>query len=242
MTSAHLSDVKAYLLGTLTEPEATALEARYFTEPAFLDHVRRTEEVLIRAYLAGRLHAAERQSFENRYLREPALMRRLEEVRSTQAVVRRPGLGLLVAASVLGLAFVGVWTFTRRPVPVASYLQPRPLSALPIVQLSPGMVKGAAQAKALPEFAPGRLVEFQLELPGQVDVTACSVSLDRVEPDGERTRAWSGTSSGTAPAGYTAVAIESRFLPPGDYVLEVANPVRQIHETYSLRITPALHP
>jgi len=243
MNPAHLSIVKAYLLGTLPEPDATAFEARYFADPAFLDHVRRTEEGLIRAYIGGRLDPAERQLFEGRYLREPALMRRLEEVRNNQAAGRRPRLRLIVAASLIGSAFIGVWSLTHRiPAPVASYRQPGPQSALPILQLSPGMLKGAAQARVLPEVAPGRLVEFQLELPGRTNAGGCTVILDRVEPDGERSRVWSGTSSDAAPAGYTAVAVDGRFLPPGDYVLEVADTVRQIHETYSLRIASVPHP
>jgi hypothetical protein len=81
-----------------------------------------------------------------------------------------------------------------------------------------------------------------LELPGQSNAGACTVTIDRIGLDGKRHRVWSGTSRAGASAGYTALTIDGGFLLPGDYVLQAADTNRQIWETYSIRVTAGPHP
>src|SRR5215472_7620670 len=78
--------VRAYLLGTIDEAEATKLEVGYFTDPSVLDWIQAVESTLIEDYLAGRLSPEDRRLFESRYLEVPALKQRLAEVRNQREI------------------------------------------------------------------------------------------------------------------------------------------------------------
>lgn len=65
------SELRAYLLGGLDEARASALEARYVADPAWLDAIAAEEHVLLDDALADRLTVAERARFVAHYLPSP---------------------------------------------------------------------------------------------------------------------------------------------------------------------------
>src|ERR1700733_14241433 len=69
MPSRHNSaeSVKSYLLGTLDEREAEAIELQYFSDPRFLELIKGIEKELIAEYFQGRLSSAQKELFEERY-------------------------------------------------------------------------------------------------------------------------------------------------------------------------------
>jgi hypothetical protein len=110
--------IRSYLLGTLPEPEAEAVEEEYLARPAVLEHVRAVEDDLLDDYAAGRLAPHETQFFEARYLVSPRLRERVVAARALrlaalpgpQAVVRRPWAMPLALAATAVLALVaGLW-------------------------------------------------------------------------------------------------------------------------------------
>src|SRR5215831_8928385 len=60
-----------YLLGELSEAECSALEQRYFTDPALFDQIVEVENELADDYARGRLDVQTRQRFETHYLNHP---------------------------------------------------------------------------------------------------------------------------------------------------------------------------
>jgi hypothetical protein len=75
-----------YLLGELTEPEQTALEEKYFTDPQIFDQVVSAETELVDDYARGRLSPQMRQRFEQAYL---AHTQRRERLRFAEALAAR---------------------------------------------------------------------------------------------------------------------------------------------------------
>ena len=75
-----------YLLGELTEPEQTALEEKYFTDPQLFDQVVSAETELVDDYARGRLSPQMRQRFEQAYLAHP---QRRERLRFAEALAAR---------------------------------------------------------------------------------------------------------------------------------------------------------
>ena len=179
MNSTHKSDesVRAYLLGTLGELEASELEASYFLDPARLRWLESIEDALIGDYLHDRLARADRQRFEARYLEVPVLQQRLEAVRSRillNAQAKRAGAWpmLRIALVCMALLALGIGTWRYQLVPQAIVATAaRKIAAVPVasfsIRLAPGVSKGAhtgAQEFAIPP-AIGK-VSLTLELPG----------------------------------------------------------------------------
>jgi hypothetical protein len=75
-----------YLLGELAEPEQTALEEKYFTDPALFEQVVRAETELVDDYARGRLSPQVRQRFEQAYLAHP---QRRERLRFAEALAAK---------------------------------------------------------------------------------------------------------------------------------------------------------
>ena len=75
-----------YLLGELAEPDQSALEEKYFSDPALFDQVVRAETELVDNYARGRLSPQVRQRFEQAYLAHP---QRRERLRFAEALAAR---------------------------------------------------------------------------------------------------------------------------------------------------------
>src|SRR5215471_18352040 len=78
--------MRKYLLGTLPDDEAMAIEELYFTNRSLFNDIRSVEVRLIRDYLDGTLEPSERTQFETRYLQVPELRRLVDEVRQRHSV------------------------------------------------------------------------------------------------------------------------------------------------------------
>jgi hypothetical protein len=128
--------VRKYLLGTLSEPDAQAVEERYLSQPEWLDTIAAEEEALIEAFLDARLDQSERLAFERFYLASPvhrnrvalvaALRKRAAQTASlaptpAKAIARpwfRHPLVRLATAAVLVLGIVTLMRLLSRPVDV----------------------------------------------------------------------------------------------------------------------------
>ena len=51
--------MRQYLLGTLSSDQRTAVEQRYFEDPAYLERLEAAETLLVDEYAAGRLSREE---------------------------------------------------------------------------------------------------------------------------------------------------------------------------------------
>ena len=243
--------VRAYLLGTLNDDHAAALEEKYFVDADFLGEIRNTETKLIQDYLANRLSASERRLFVKRYLGVPELARCVERVRQESANSRQTGhrprstswhlslagamLSLLVAA---GLVY---WREQPRRADPGGGL-PRIARDLPVftLRLSPGTIKGAtAQSAAIARKPAGTMVRLELDLAGENLTAEYQARLMAIDADGHRGRIWtSGIRRAVAApgGGVLTVDVAASFLPPGDYLVEVGPPDRGTLETYLFRV------
>lgn len=67
-----------YLLGKLSDSEATRLEERYFAEDSVFDEIETAEDELVDAYVRGSLSAEDRKLFEAKVLKSERLSERVE--------------------------------------------------------------------------------------------------------------------------------------------------------------------
>lgn len=203
--------MRAYLLGTLSDDEAAALEQEYFVNRSLFLRIQSEETALIEDYLDGKLSPADKQRFEGRYLQIPDLQHKMAEVRSQRVAIReekqppvRFSWRLAVAAAlVVGLA-LGIWLYRSRisqpelratgqlPTGVQSPVQPPATEhTLAAILLSPGHTKGSGSTSVqLKQPAPGSTVHLILELPGQASSVQRSVRISVVKPDESRELVW----------------------------------------------------
>ena len=111
------STITRYLLGELPPDEQSALEGRYFAEPALLDRIDAAEDDLIDAYVRDELTPEQRTHFETRFLTPKRVERvRMAEAlrRATRAPRRSASWMLPVAASLfLALLATVLWLAMR---------------------------------------------------------------------------------------------------------------------------------
>jgi hypothetical protein len=245
-----IESVRAYLLGTLGDSEAAALEEKYFTNRDFFLRVRAIEAELIQQYLEGRLPPATRDLFESRYLRVPDLRERLEEVRSQLAANPTPtrprlrALPFVVFASMTAILVGGAfWLQYRLRVEV---LPPAPAtqSVAAALRLSPGVLMGDSGTGRLVLPAEQAPVLVELELPGGgARSVTCSVRLAQVAADGHRIAIWMAprplVSHQFGRRQQLSVTLDRRLLQPGDYIIEVSGLDRPIQATYLFRALAA---
>jgi hypothetical protein len=243
--------VRAYLLGTLDDSHAVALEEKYFVDQEFLIRLREIETGLISDYLQNRLSARERRLFKNKYLQLPALARRVEEVRGETAGIRpaaeprtRPTLRFTFAgAALIVLLAVGV-LFFRLQQPKTSHrfdIAQTGINAPAFtVRLTPGLLKGpTAQPQVAAPRLPNATVRLELDLPGRSSAADFQVRLMSVGADGHRKPVWtSGTLRASPIAGGASLPVDLRaaLLSPGDYLVEAGPPGGDTLETYSFRV------
>jgi len=140
----HDARLRLYLIGTLAESEAEALEDQYFDEPELLARLCDVEHDLLDDYAAGRLHGDELSAFERHWLSTKHLracvviaraLRRLALERGAAPAPRRRlsplWLGsLALAAAVLLAVFArSRWT-TEAPLPAPTLVAVRPTPRL----------------------------------------------------------------------------------------------------------------
>jgi len=241
--------MRAYLLGSLDDRAAAAVELRYFTEPAWLTLIQMVETDLIRDYLDGRLQGEQRKRFEERYLKTPALLARIEEVRNELAVTPAPKwfvvrwqvIPLVIVVALL--AGVGYKLFQRAGGPAAA---PRPVVAqmkpLISVDLTPGATKGSTSEMISFVVAPGKRVRLRFELPGRSTPLPCRVVLSAIGADGRRLVIWRSASLASAPdktGSWITVELGSSQLRPGDYVAEALDDAGDHLESYLFRVRAA---
>ncbi|MCI0420657.1 MAG: hypothetical protein L0387_02505 [Acidobacteria bacterium] len=127
-----------YLLGELSEQEATVFEERFFRDDSVFEELRAAEEDLIDSYVRGNLSGAVLKQFETHFLKSPARRQRVAFAKSlanaadqnaTRAPVAaqrtaaeprgvviafwRPAFQRILAAAAVLLAVAGVWIVTE---------------------------------------------------------------------------------------------------------------------------------
>ena len=247
----HRSDesVRAYLLGTLDDREASELEAGYFTDPGRLERIRRAEQTLIEDYLKGRLAVADRERFELKYLKVPELAKTLEEVRERllhAGPAPRAWSGsafrlALVCAAVL-LMIAASWRYARQPSPEILAVAKAPATGPSAftVRLSPGVQMGARSKSVAFAVPPGTgKLEFSLELPGRTASLECSARFLAVGADGRQALVWKSPLIRSRTDGVVWRAVfepEAKSLYPSDYLVQVEDADGRILETYIFRL------
>jgi hypothetical protein len=69
--------MRRYLLGELSEPEQSALEEKYFADPAVFNQILKTESELVDGYVRDHLSKETRAQFEQSYMVHPARRERV---------------------------------------------------------------------------------------------------------------------------------------------------------------------
>ena len=250
MNSEHIQTdvVKSYLLGTLPDDQASAVEERYFTDPAFFNEVRSMEIDLICRFLDGELTEEEQDHFERRYLQVPKLKKLVDEVRERRGVIVQPRLMpwmISVAAALVCLAVVGFIVLRRGLAPTVQKASVETPGRGISLFLEPGVTMGAgSETKKLVLPSQVQPVTLVAELPGQTvsaDYVATVFSIGR---DGSRSDVFtSGQIRSVARSGGQQVTVQlsSADLRPGDYIMDLQHVRGEVSETYVFRVTAADH-
>ena len=235
MSNGHESDdeVRRYLLGTLDEPDADALEERYFTDPACLRAIETVERELIEDYLAQRLNVADRTGFESRYLALPELRAKVEKIEREMGpraspVGPRQFWRYALAAVALGILALGIWGLLR------SRANPETVAVL---RLAPGVLKSADGAASAQWDRTLGNVQLLLELPG-ARPGPTSVRVSAPEPDGSLRAVWQSPVIEPYPTPTGSeypVTMDVKIIVRGDYIVHILDSESKILETYSFR-------
>jgi hypothetical protein len=176
--------LRAYLLGQLSEGDAERLEARLLDDQETFEALEGVEDDLFDDFARGRLDAAERAKFLERYAGQPARVRfaRALAERSARASVvsfpRRQWLPLAAAAA-LAIAAGGVLMRPERaPQPLPSAAPPPPSAVL---RLGTSRSAGAASDLSLPPDAPTLELRVRLDPADRFD----RYSMELRSPAGE---------------------------------------------------------
>lgn len=248
MNSEHIpaDAVKSYLLGTLPNNEASAIEERYFTDPVFFNEIRDMEIDLICAFLDKELTGEEQKQFKSRYLQIPKLKKLVEEVRERREAVTQPRLMRLVlsvAAALVCISVIGLVVLRKNTAPpvqkaaLETNRQGITLFVEPGVTMGPG---SETRKLVLPtQVQPIFLIA---DLPGQKVSMDYAAQLYRIEPDGSRHNGFTSSIIRSLPrigGQQVTVKLSSKDLPPGDYIMELQAAGGKGRETYVFRVTAA---
>jgi hypothetical protein len=253
MPMDHISNesMRSYLLGQLSDDEATALEEEYFINRDSLLKIQAAETALIADYLDGSLRPAEKQHFESRYLHVPLLQRKVEEVRQQRRMPRpvaQPSIWInwrvaFAIASILVLAF-GILAYRSHlatPPELVARNQPPETHSVIAIRISPGSVKGINSKPA--QFNPpmsDSAISLVLELPGQSSSARCRVRISRVNSGGRWVPVWTSpqplVSSVDGDGQALTVRLDNALVQPGDYVVQTTSSDSGISETYLYRV------
>jgi hypothetical protein len=248
VNSEHIQTevVKSYLLGTLPDDQASALEERYFTDPAFFNEIRSMEIDLICQFLDEELTEEDLEQFKRRYLQVPKLKKLVDEVRERREANLQPRLMpwvVSVAAALVCVAVIGFVVLRKGLAPpVQKEAAETPSQGISLF-LEPGVTMGAgSETKRLdlpPQVQPVSLVA---ELPGQAvsaDYVARVFSIGR---DGGRSAVFTSDQIRSVPrtgGQQVTVKLSSTSLLPGDYIMELQLARGKVSETYVFRVAAA---
>ena len=250
MNSEHIQAdvVKSYLLGTLPDDQASAVEERYFTNPEFFDEIRRMEIDLISQFLDEELTEEEQEQFERRYLQVPKLKKLVDEVRERRGVILQFRLMpwmVSVAAALICIAIIGFVVLRKG---LTSSAQKEALEKPPqgiSLSLEPGVTMGAgSETKKLVLPSEVQPVFLIAELPGKnisADYVARVFSVGR---DGARNNVFTSGQIRSVPrtgGQQVTVKLSSVDLSPGDYIMDLQPAGGKVSETYVFRVTTADH-
>jgi anti-sigma factor RsiW len=239
--------VKSYLLGTLPDEEASAVEERYFTDPAFFNEIRSMEIDLICEFLDEELTEEEREHFKRRYLHIPRLKKLVDDVRGRREEnIPRPRpialiasvAATLVCISVIG--FVAIRKGLSPPVQKASVGAP---SQGVTLFLEPGVTMGASsETKKLVLRSQAQPVSLVAELPGQTVSADYVARVFSIERNGGRNNIFNSGQIRSVPrtgGQQVTVKLSSTDLPAGDYIMELQPAGGKVSETYVFRVAAA---
>ena len=242
----HTDVVKSYLLGTLPDDQASAVEERYFTDPSFFTEMRRMEIDLVCQFLDEELTREEQAQFERRYLQVPRLKNLVDEVREQRGAILQRRLTpwiVSMAAALVCLAVVGFIALRRGLAPSVQKASVQTPGQAVRLFLEPGVTMGAdSETRKLVLPSQVRPVALVAELPGQTvsaDYIARVFSIGR---DGRRNASFaSGPIRSVARSGGQQVTVQlsSADLQPGDYVMDLQHVRGEVIETYVFRVTVA---
>lgn len=248
MNSEHIQAdaVKSYLLGTLPEDQASAIEERYFTDPAFLNKMRRMEIDLICEFLDKELAEEEEEQFKRRYLHVPRLKKLVEGVRERRGTVpqRRSMTWIVsVAASVVCIAAIGFVVLRNGLAPHVQKASVETPSQGVTLFLEPGVTMGAgSETKKLVLPSQAQPVFLIAELPGQTASADYVARVFSIGADGGRNNAFTSGQIRSEPrtgGQQVTVKLSSTNLPPRDYIMELQEVWGKVRETYVFRVTGA---
>lgn len=246
MNSEHIQTdtVKQYLLGTLPDHEAAAVEESYFANPLLFRQIREAEIELICAYLDGTLKPEAKTQFENQVQKVAALRELVDKVRVRRAASAvapaRPGrlLPALATAFVVVPAVAALVYFHVRQQPQQKAAV-QPETAGIHLFLEPGVTMGAESQTKLLKIP--RLVQpifLTAELPGQKSSADYIAHLKRIDGDRSQSVVWSSAPTRSEPRkGGQQITItpDSSLFSPGDYILEMEMQGGPVRETYVFR-------
>lgn len=242
-------ELRAYLLGTLSDEATAALEARYFDDDTLRERLEREEETLVEDYADGRLDPVARVAFERQLAASPA---RRQQARIVRGLVqraaslpapaptpagssRRFAWEWLAAAAAAAAVVAGV-RWTRHDAPVAETGAPAPVitpapgppatgtptppSAMVAITLVAGATRAGGSAGRV-ELPPDAGLTIRLRYPG-AQWAGRAVTIRDVD-SGTR---WHGSATRRTDADDRSVAavvsVPPGTLTRGDYVVAVA--------------------
>ena len=248
MNSEHIQAevVKSYLLGTLPDEQASAVEERYFADPAFFNQIRSMEIDLICRFLDDGLTEQEQAQFERRYLQVPKLKKLVDEVRERRGAFPPPRsmTWIAVAAAAMVCILVIGFVFLRKELtpPVHKASVETHLQGVTLF-LEPGVTMGAgSETRKLVLPSQAQPVSLIAELPGQIVSADYIARVFNIGRDGGRNNVFSSGRIRSVPrtgGQQVTVMLSSTDLPPGDYIMELQPVGREVSETYVFRVTAA---
>jgi hypothetical protein len=238
--------VKSYLLRTLPDDQASAIEERYFTDPAFFDEIRRMEIDLICEFLDKELTKEEEEQFRRQYLRVPRLKKLVDEVceQRKKNIPRSRSMALRVslAAALVCIVVIGFVILRKSAPPIEKASVETRLPGITLF-LEPGVTKGAgSETKKLVLPLMAQPISLIAELPGQTVSTDYVARVFSIGRDGSRQNVFSsGNIRSVSRTGgqQVTVALSSTDLPPGDYIMELQRTAGKVSEVYVFRVAAA---
>jgi hypothetical protein len=235
--------MRAYLLGTLPEPLAAAVEERYFVDRTFYSECEAYEAQLIGEYLDGQLRGADLERFQARYLQIPELVNTLERVRKARArtgasrhIWRAQAVAATIMVCLLGST---AWLFIVHSRKTNLATNRTATTAALVFHISPGVSKqgNANPVQVRNSTHPIRLV---LEVPGRTAPFATALQISSVDIDGRWRKVWAPAivvhSVSSASGQEVTVEIPPGILTRGDYVVEISEPGGNPIHTYVFRV------
>jgi hypothetical protein len=235
--------VKSYLLGTLPDDQASAVEERYFTDPAFFNEIRSIEIDLICQFLDQELAEEDQEQFERRYLKVPKLKKLVEEVRERRGAIVQSRLTpwmVSLAAALVCIAIIGLVVLRKGLAPpVQKEAVETPPHGISLF-LQPGVTMGAgSETKRLTLPSQVQPVSLVAELPGQTVSADYVARVFSIGQGGGRNNIFTSGQIRSEPrtgGQQLTVKLSSTDLRSGDYIMELQSVAGKVSETYLFRV------